>query len=198
MHESDPEDAWYYAVGEQQVGPVSLAEIREHVAAGRIAPSTFIWREGWENWVEARDVPEVRPAAPASSHYRAATLDYAGFWNRAAAWLIDMLVIGGIAGILGIRGRSTDLVYFVLFWPYYALLESSNLQGTLGKAALKLIVTDANGRRISFARASGRYVARLLSIATIGIGFLIAGVTQRKQALHDLVADTLVVHNPRG
>ena len=81
----------------------------------------------------------------------------------------------------------------LMAWLYYALLESSKLQGTLGKVALNIRVTDLGGRRISFARASGRFFGRVLSNLTLGIGYLIQVFTQRRQALHDLLAGTLVV-----
>jgi uncharacterized RDD family membrane protein YckC len=78
-------------------------------------------------------------------------------------------------------------------WAYYALQESSRYQATLGKRALGIVVTDLSDRRISLARATGRYFGKFLSGLTIGIGYIMAGFTDRKQALHDLVAGTLVV-----
>jgi uncharacterized RDD family membrane protein YckC len=85
------------------------------------------------------------------------------------------------------------LVGVVLGWLYYALLESSPWQGTLGKKALNLAVTDLEGRRISFLRATGRHFAKLLSWFTLAIGFILAGLTAKKQALHDIIADCLVI-----
>jgi uncharacterized RDD family membrane protein YckC len=78
-------------------------------------------------------------------------------------------------------------------WLYFALLESSKLQGTLGKAALNIRVTDLDGRRISFGRATGRHFGKWLSGLTLLIGYLIQPFTRRRQALHDLLAGTLVV-----
>jgi uncharacterized RDD family membrane protein YckC len=78
-------------------------------------------------------------------------------------------------------------------WLYYALMESSQHQATIGKRRLGICVTDANGRRISFARASGRFWSRLLSAIPLGIGFLLPRFTKRKQALHDLVAGCVVI-----
>lgn len=79
-------------------------------------------------------------------------------------------------------------------WLYYALMESSERQATLGKMALSLKVTDANGKRLSFGHATGRYFAKLLnSFIPLEIGFIMAGFTERKQALHDFIASTLVV-----
>jgi uncharacterized RDD family membrane protein YckC len=78
-------------------------------------------------------------------------------------------------------------------WLYFTLFESSSLQATPGKMALGIIVTDLSGNRISFARANGRYWGKLVSFLTLWIGFIMAGFTQKKQALHDIMAGTLVV-----
>lgn len=79
-------------------------------------------------------------------------------------------------------------------WLYYALLESSVHQGTLGKMALGLIVTDAEGKRVTFARASGRYFAKFITgLIPLCIGYIMAGFTQKKQALHDMIASCLVL-----
>jgi uncharacterized RDD family membrane protein YckC len=87
-----------------------------------------------------------------------------------------------------------DLVVVAIDWLYFAYQESSPAQATLGKRALGIKVTDLQGNRISSARATGRYFAKILSIVTFLIGYIIAAFTARKQALHDLVADTLVVN----
>ena len=86
------------------------------------------------------------------------------------------------------------LVTLVLGWLYFALLESSTWQATLGKLALGIRVTDLQGQRISVPRALGRYPAKFLSAIILGIGFMMAGWTRRKQALHDMIAGTLVLN----
>jgi uncharacterized RDD family membrane protein YckC len=79
-------------------------------------------------------------------------------------------------------------------WLYYALLESSEWQGTAGKKALGLMVTDLSGRRVSFARASGRHFGKLVtSLIPLGIGYALAGFTEKRQALHDMLASCLVL-----
>jgi uncharacterized RDD family membrane protein YckC len=78
-------------------------------------------------------------------------------------------------------------------WLYFALMESSAKQATLGKLALGLRVTDMNGNRITFGRATGRYFGKLVSGLILYIGFIMAGFTQQKQALHDIMAGTLVL-----
>jgi uncharacterized RDD family membrane protein YckC len=84
----------------------------------------------------------------------------------------------------------------VMEWLYFAGFESSSWQATPGKRALGLKVTDLAGRRIGFGRASGRFFAKALSTAILLIGFIMAAFTERRQALHDRLAGTLVVHKP--
>jgi uncharacterized RDD family membrane protein YckC len=79
-------------------------------------------------------------------------------------------------------------------WLYHALLESSEWQGTAGKKALGLIVTDMTGHRVSFARASGRHFGKFVtSLIPLGIGYAMAGFTEKRQALHDILASCLVL-----
>ena len=82
----------------------------------------------------------------------------------------------------------------LMTWLYYAWMESSEYQGTLGKMALGLTVTDLLGRRITFARASGRFFAKIITgLIPLGIGYIMAGFTEKKQALHDMIAGCLVL-----
>jgi uncharacterized RDD family membrane protein YckC len=94
-------------------------------------------------------------------------------------------------------GNFMAFVDFLLA-PYYILMECSSMQGTLGKRLLGLQVTDLNGRRIRFWRSFGRYWARGLSAIPWQAGFIMAGFTAKKQALHDIIAGTLVVYARKG
>ncbi len=80
-------------------------------------------------------------------------------------------------------------------WLYYALMESSRQQATLGKMAMNIKVTDIDGKRISFGRATGRHFAKFISDIIINIGYIFAAFTDKKQALHDLITDCLVINN---
>ncbi len=148
-------------------------------------------------------------------------VEYAGFWRRLAASIIDGLVLtipGVVVGFVigfgetlllyslgtlsedaqsGLISLSTYLAALVINWLYFAVLESSSWQATMGKRALGIIVTDEHGERLTFARATGRHFAKFLSGLVLYIGFLMAGWTSRKQAIHDMVANTLVVMKPR-
>ena len=142
----------------------------------------------------------------------------AGFWKRTAAYLIDGMLVGMVAqviqfaimlGFFGFSslGGSPDfstpggiimlvLVYLVplaMSALYFGLFHASTKQATLGKMAVGIKVVRTDGSRISVGRGIGRYFGFLLSSLTIFIGFLMAAFTERKQALHDMLCDTLVV-----
>jgi uncharacterized RDD family membrane protein YckC len=141
---------------------------------------------------------------------------YGGFWIRVVAAIIDGIVVrvivfpvgaifglGGLAGMMGgfpHRGLGLHIlgggVVFVLVifgsWLYEAFMLSSPYQATLGKMIFGMKVTDLNGNRISFGRATGRHFAKWLSAMVLCIGFIMVGFTERKQGLHDLLAGTLV------
>lgn len=167
--------------------------------------------------------PVLRPQGPAAPAYPspevaapAIVTRYGGFWIRLVAIVIDVIAVGIVTGpvsaiiavAMGFAGHAVampdvgvQLVRFIITfafstlanWIYEAALESSSYQATLGKMALGLKVTDLEGKRISFARATGRHFAKILSGLMFFIGFIMAGFTQRKQALHDMIAGTLVV-----
>ena len=86
-----------------------------------------------------------------------------------------------------------SLVGLLLQAGYFTVLESSPWQATLGKRACGLRVTGLDGGRISLARAIGRFAAKFLSALILCIGFLMVAWTRRKQGLHDILAETLVV-----
>jgi uncharacterized RDD family membrane protein YckC len=127
---------------------------------------------------------------------------FAGIWRRLAALLIDWSLLAAVQGglvilIMLLSPDTTNLsqlfwVGAAITWAYFSLLESSPAQATLGKIALGIKVTDAGGSEISFRRASVRYWCKLLSTLTL-VGWLLAAFTPRRQALHDLLAGTLVV-----
>ena len=81
-------------------------------------------------------------------------------------------------------------------WLYFAYLESGEKQATWGKQALGIYVTDLAGQRITFGRATGRFFGKIVSgLIPLGIGLIMAGFTERRQALHDMIASTLVLRH---
>jgi uncharacterized RDD family membrane protein YckC/Tfp pilus assembly protein PilE len=136
---------------------------------------------------------------------------YAGFWKRLAAFVLDYIIVVLMAAMAGAvigafygisAGAPTDdaasglgaIAGLLVWWLYYALMESSSRQATLGKLALGIRVVDRQGNAISFGRATARTLAKLLSGTILMIGYLMAAFTSRKQALHDIVAGCLVVN----
>src|SRR5215217_1256253 len=129
-------------------------------------------------------------------------MDYAGFWRRFAAYIIDSILISVVFWLaVLILGAIADdggvIVAYILgtigAFVYYAGMESSSNQATIGKIALGIQVTDLQGNRISFGKALGRNLAKILSALIFYIGFIMAAFTAKKQALHDMIAGTLVV-----
>jgi uncharacterized RDD family membrane protein YckC len=104
--------------------------------------------------------------------------------NAAAAFLAPMFMFF----FLGI------LVFLILNWLYFAGMESSERQATFGKSVMSLRVTNYEGQRISFGHATGRFFAKIVSgMVPLAIGYIMAAFTEKKQALHDLIAGTLVL-----
>ncbi|HSE83766.1 MAG TPA: RDD family protein [Thermodesulfobacteriota bacterium] len=144
------------------------------------------------------------------------TVVYAGFWLRFVAYVIDQIILSIVTVVIvfvlafvmglfftaiGIDVNTIEVIatvmgYFlgvIVAWIYYAVSESSPDQATPGKKLIGLIVTDLDGNRISFGKASGRYWGKILSSIILMIGFLMAGFTEKKQALHDMLANCLVL-----
>jgi uncharacterized RDD family membrane protein YckC len=158
--------------------------------------------------------PETIPALPASAAVQARPA-YAGFWLRAVAYLIDSILIASVFALIAsfypaafpklpdptaISLTSLSSVSPLTFglmnlvsWLYYAFFESSVWQATPGKRLLKLYVVDLNGRRLTFVRATLRNFAKIISGLTFLVGYLLAGFTEKKQALHDIIAGCLVL-----
>jgi len=167
-------------------------------------------------------------AVPVYGGYAAVPrVEYAGFWPRFLAWLIDNVVLGlgvgliliplifltGLGGFIGefhLKEDMNDADIFILVgflflvataslvltWLYHALMESSEWQATVGKKALGLVVTDMAGHRVSFGRATGRHFGKIVTNLVsfgIGLGYLMAAFTEKKQALHDMLAGCLVL-----
>ena len=146
--------------------------------------------------------------------------DYAGFWLRLAAYIIDYIVLGFVFGgisffvaltvgvsaavfddldnpanqvLIGTLSTVFGIAFASISWLYYALMECSGYQGTLGKMAVSIKVTDLEGNQISFGRATGRFFGKILSGLILYIGFIMIGFTEKKQRLHDILANCLVV-----
>jgi uncharacterized RDD family membrane protein YckC len=159
--------------------------------------------------------PQYAPAPPSDQ--------FGGFWVRFVAYFLDGIIIGIPMWIIiaifaggmfaGFSGTTTEdeqiaaaaaagisfflifIVAFVGIWLYEALMTSSERGATLGKRALGLRILKSDGTRLTFGRATGRFFAKafITGIIPFGIGYIMAGFTDRKRALHDMIADTVVV-----
>ena len=148
--------------------------------------------------------------------------EYAGFWRRFVAYIVDRMILALpsaalvllfiVPSTLNLVSNVCDPVHipfailsFIGSWVwlvfaivlghllYFAWFESSGIQATPGKMLLGIIVTDVQGRRVTFLRALGRNAGKVISHMVLNIGFIMAGITARKQGLHDMLADCLVV-----
>ena len=147
--------------------------------------------------------------------------DYGGFLLRFVAYLIDAIIFGVfymIAAAILVGPKMVEyaatmedepdpeqvmemfsgmmflpIILIAAQWLYFAVMESSSHQATVGKLAVGVKVTDMYGDRISFGRATGRYFGKILSGLIMMIGYLMAAFTEKKQALHDILASTLVL-----
>lgn len=141
-------------------------------------------------------------------------VSYAGFWLRFVAIVLDQLSILIIFAVIGVMGTialaaivapesrgvtqivlsiAMNIVSTITAWLYFAFMESSKYQGTLGKIILGIKVTDINGQKVTFLRATGRHFGKIISAIIFLGGFIMAGFTEKKQALHDIMAGCLVV-----
>ncbi len=202
-------------------------------------------REEYEKWKaeKLKQIQEAKAETEKDAVASVSSMEYASFWKRLAAYLIDIIVMS-IATLAA--GYILQIGFFILLlprkiniialgyeigqilgimlisiipWLYFSVMESSSKQATLGKMALGIIVTDLERSKISRGRAIGRNLAKIISgwvsiamgvIIAFFIGipeswiiisglmllifeFLIIGLTVKQQALHDIMADTLVV-----
>jgi uncharacterized RDD family membrane protein YckC len=144
---------------------------------------------------------------------------YAGFWRRLAAVCIDHILFGAmiacigfvlmfpalLLGFMSMFSMATITIFTLVLWLgvitllvgahwlYYAGFEASSLQATPGKLALGLRVCDEELQRLTLRRSTIRYVSHFLSAVLLYFGYLISFFTARRQTLHDLISDSLVV-----
>lgn len=143
-------------------------------------------------------------------------LNYAGFWIRFAARFLDGLILGipflivyfaAVFPIITANVHNHDrtppqlgvlplLIQFGFMGVRmcYEIFFLSRFGATPGKMACNLRVLTAEGEKISFGRATGRFFSEILSGMTCYIGYIIAGFDEQKRALHDHICSTRVVY----
>jgi uncharacterized RDD family membrane protein YckC len=178
------------------------------------------WQQQQPQPYQQQPYPPQQYGAPYAA---APAAQFGGFWIRFVAYFLDSLIIGVPMWILiaifaggtvaSLGGTSTEqeqfeaaaavggiifliiIIAFVGVWLYEALMTSSERGATLGKRALGLRVVKSDGTRLTFGRATGRFFAKafITGLIPFGIGYMMAGFTDRKRALHDMIADTVVI-----
>ena len=204
----------YLSRGGERTGPYSLEAVNRQLAAGTLTPHDLGWSETSPGWKPLLSFAGVIVPGGASSTpvpigiAKPITFglpQHAGFWRRSLAFMIDAIILGIFALIIAIwfklraeqgSGQSTlsaglqlalILIYMPAFW-------ASPMQATAGQRICALRVIDAiDGGRVSFMRGLLRVLGMMLSGLILGIGFLMAAFTERKQGLHDMIAGTYVV-----
>ncbi|QDE41246.1 RDD family protein [Luteibacter pinisoli] len=225
----------------ERFGPYTEDEVRQWLRDGTCGPDELGWHDGMTDWrplgelfpgerpaaVPPGAVPPPPPPPPFLGVTDEAAPEYAGFWLRFGAWVIDYIVITVpstfIAMAMGFQHAITTLFqqmetnqaaamsayldevrpisYIVLLigFAYYVLCESSKWQGTLGKLAVGIRVTDTSGQRLTLGRAAGRNLIRLanavpfLSVFLPMVFYVTAAFSERKQGIHDMLAGTYVL-----
>jgi uncharacterized RDD family membrane protein YckC len=233
-------EIWIGRDGERH-GPYKEEDVRQWLRSGKMSGSDLGWYEGLADWqplsvllpdavagAATAEAPRAGATEPLPQTTTAALEDYAGFWKRVAAYIIDAVILyipsvfidralGGVAAKATLEQAvasgagdphlmlAAQQAYYATMWPaflagvvlawlYFALLESSAWQATLGKMVLGIRVTDLRGQRISLPRALGRYGVKIISFLIVCIGVLMVAWTARKQGLHDKAVDTLVLN----
>ena len=242
---------WYYAAAGQQKGPVSDMEFTTLIRDGAINGKTLVWREGQAEWspleiirpdllvpantpvlggvpvvgankdILVQQMREGAVLAPAGGSLNG--LNYAGFWIRVAAYLIDYIVLmvvtyGLMFAIFGstfmvmdpnrIQNMENDPeaaaafigiytgIFFISFFgtALYKALMVWKWGGTLGKLAVGIKVVDIEGRPLSLGRAIGRAFAEMLNAFACSLTYLMPAFDDQKRGLHDHICATRVVH----
>jgi uncharacterized RDD family membrane protein YckC len=182
-------------------GPFTIDELK----ARQIKPGDFVKTDGMNDYKEAHEVAELRQLF---GFEKQALLQYFGsFDQRATAAVIDWFMVSTVCAALAfsitiflsnkIALLSVALSLLVIIplvnLIYHIIMESSAKQGTYGKQILKIRVCDMQGDPITTSHATGRNLAKVFSILTLGVGYLMAFFNKQQQCLHDRIAGTLVV-----
>jgi uncharacterized RDD family membrane protein YckC len=182
-------------------GPFTIEELK----ARQIKPGDFVKTEAMDDYKEAHEVAELRRLF---GFQKQALLQYFGsFDQRATAAVIDWFLVSTVCAVLAFTitiflsdkialiavALSLLVVIPIVNLIYHIIMEGSPKQGTYGKQILKIRVCDMQGEPITMSHAAGRNFAKVLSVLTLGVGYLYCFFNKQQQCLHDRVADTLVV-----
>jgi uncharacterized RDD family membrane protein YckC len=219
------ETNWYVQGPAQADGPFTGYVLKDKIAKREIGAETNIAELGANEWQRLADVPAfaalLPPALPDAAAAVAAGVEYAGFWIRLLAYIIDVIVlelfslaIGAVLGIALAAGGMLHKVqpvtgadaiphaFVAFFWiigfaltiGYNVYFNSGTWQATPGKRLLGLHLVTLTGEPVSPWLAFGRWLAYLLDGLTLYVGFMMIGWTREKTGLHDIICGTRVVY----
>ena len=229
---------WYYAEGNQQVGPISDENFQALIASGTITVRTLVWHSDLKGWQEYGQVAGPSGGTPCNECGRiystddmlrfgdawicgackprfvqkikegvllTGQLDYAGFWIRAGAKIIDYMVLGAVQMVssfltIFLASFMDEIVVMILVNVFYIAMGAGytafflgRYGATIGKMACQLKVIRPDGEQLTYLRGLGRYFAEMVSGMILGIGYLMAAFDDEKRTLHDRICDTRVV-----
>lgn len=202
-----------------QVEPAAIPEPEPPSVTVLIEPGAGVWAPAPEGIAAPEVIASERTEAEVALPYAFVptpvavpqplfSASYAGFWRRFVAYWLDIFVFISIDVFIAyargiplnarqqiepVEMAKAFLLSTFIYWLYWAIFESSPWQATIGKRAMDIYVTDLNGHRLGFAKASGRFFGKIISFMILLTGFIMIAFTERKQALHDLMAGCLVV-----
>ncbi|MDR3407155.1 MAG: RDD family protein [Methylovirgula sp.] len=225
------ETNWYVQGQAQALGPLTGYVLKEMIARAEVGRDTNIAEVGAMEWTRLADVPVfaalLPPALPGAPGQEAQALDtglqYAGFWIRLLAYIIDaivmeaialfagvvlgiVLVVTGLSGAMGLPEADHHYPlppgFTIAFWivgfavtiAYNVYFNSGKWQATPGKRLLGLHLITVTGEPVSAGLAFGRWAAYILDGLTLDIGFLMIAWTREKTGLHDILCGTRVVY----
>ncbi|AYL97294.1 RDD family protein [Mucilaginibacter celer] len=184
-------------------GPFTIAELKSR----GIKPGDFVKTDDMVDYKEAHEIPELRELFGFAKP-KLLMQYYGSFDQRWLASALDWFILFGVFVLLAAfvvfifitdkQVRIFTSIGIVAFTPvgrfiYNVVMESSDKQATIGKQVLKIKVVDMDGNRISVGRAISRNLAKILSVLTFFVGYLMAFFNKQQQCLHDMVAGTLVI-----
>jgi uncharacterized RDD family membrane protein YckC len=258
---------WYYAVGKQQIGPLSDVEFSNLVDNGTIASNTLVWNRTMKGWTEYgkitgmdRDMPTGEDRAVGSNLLHCSecgrpfpenemisynntwvcatckpvfiqkikegvdvgwSMDYAGFWIRVGASIIDWIALYVIIMVVivplqiltasmapgigpGDNSANLNVPFFILMTSITVIIQLGvpiayetwfvgKFAATPGKMACRIKVINADGSRVSYLKAFGRYFAKMLSGLVLLIGYIMVAFDSEKRGLHDHICNTRVI-----
>ncbi|QKJ29244.1 RDD family protein [Mucilaginibacter mali] len=183
-------------------GPFTVDELKQK----RIRPTDFVRTDGMDDYKEAHELAELREIF--GFHKRIVAPQYFGsFDQRLLASVMDwfmvsmVFVVPAFVAVLIINDKLVRIIIgisLLILIPlakiiYHIVMECSVKQATYGKQILKIRVCDIYGQRLSAGQSIGRNLAKICSVATLGIGYLMAFFNKRQQCLHDMITDTVIV-----